>query len=181
MSVDHFLCHSFCRRREYKSISGAGQEQILLVLRAHPITNLPWLLVLFLMIVIPLLFGQHLALLKLSFYQLLFVVCFWYALALLYALYQFFFWYFNIGVITNQRIVDVDAVNLLHGHTTAINLHNIEQVSKRSLGIMAGLFNYADIHIETATAFPDVEFLKAPKPHEIIKIINSSLKNHRAD
>jgi hypothetical protein len=177
MRISHILYHSFCHNRDYAKISGLTTEQVLLILRAHPITNLPWLLLSFFLIIVPLIFAQYLVFLPIYFNQLLFIVVFWYALVFFYILYKFFYWYFNVGVVTNQRIIDVDAVNLLQGHTTAINLQNIEEVNQKTLGLFASWFDYGNVYIETAAAFPNVEFIKVPKPNEVVQIINSSIKN----
>lgn len=157
------------------------QERVLLILRAHPITNSFWLLVTAILFFLPLIFGEFLGYLNISANQQLFLIIGYYALVFSFALNKFYFWYFNIGVITNQKIVDVDAHNLLNTITTASVISNIEEVDKKSLGFWSSVFDYGDIHVETAGEIPSIEFLKVPHPSEVVEIINSNMKSYGAN
>jgi len=179
MATTHRLCHSFCQRTDYQNLPRVGEEVILLVLRAHPITNVPWILQVFLMSLIPILLSPFYALSDLNYNQVLFVIALWYAILISFSLSKIFFWYYNLGVITNKRIIDIDAVNLLNNHTTATTIEKVEEVSKKSLGMIAGFFDYANILVQTAGEFPNIEYLKTPNPSEVIKIINNLQQKNR--
>ncbi len=128
------------------------------------------------MLLLPILFGGWVGLLPLNSTQRLFLLLAWYSLVFAYAIGKFFFWFFNIGVLTTKRIIDIDAVNLMNSHTTITTLDKVEEVDKHSLGIWGALFDYADIHIETAGNMPNIEFLKTPQPNEMVNIINTLVK-----
>lgn len=178
MSATHKLWHSFSQITNFEEEIKKPQERVLLILRAHPITNSSWITLGTLLLVLPFLFGNYLSLLKLSANQELFLIIFYYAVIFSYLLSKFYFWYFNIGVITNRKIVDVDANNLLNTITTATTVPKVEEVEKRSLGIFSSIFNYGDVHVETAGEIPNIEFLKVPNPAEVVKIINLNMKIH---
>lgn len=179
MSVERDFFHSFNKNRRYAEITDSENEQVLLFLRAHPITITSWAIFALILLVIPLIFGSYLNLLPLSTAQLLFIVAFWYAYTFSYVLTKFYFWYFNIGVVTNKRIIDIDAVNLLQNHTTATTTNKVEEVNKKTLGLFGSFFDYGSVFVETAGANPNIEFYNVPRPSEVVKIINSTVKiNH---
>lgn len=176
MAVIHSLWHSFCGLTDYEAEAKNPAERVLLVLRAHPITNTLWLVAGIVLFVLPLAVADYLTTLSLSANQQLFLIVIWYALVFAYLLTKYYFWYFNLGVITNRKIVDVDANNLLNTQTTATTVDKVEEVDKKTLGIIASIFNYGDIFVQTAGEKPNVEFLKVPKPAEVVKIINSNMR-----
>jgi len=178
MSTNHSLWHSYLIPATLEKDLVNKEERVLLILRAHPITTLPWLLVGLGLVLIPIFFSPYLTLLKLNPNQELFLILSWYALSFSYLVTKFFFWYFNLGVVTNQKIVDVDANNLLNTVTTATVVSKVEEVNKKSLGIISSYFDYGDIYIETAGEIPNIEFLKVPHPSEVVKLINSNVKLH---
>lgn len=178
MAAIHKLWHSFSGITNYEEEIKKPQERVLLILRAHPITNTGWLLLSIFFLLLPLIFGGYLSSLGLKPNQELFVVIFYYGLIFAYLFSKFYFWYFNIGVITNRKIVDVDANNLLNTVTTATTIPKVEEVEKRSLGIISSFFDYGNVHVETAGETPSIEFLKIPNPAEVVKIINLNMKIH---
>lgn len=178
MAAIHKLWHSFSQIRNYEDEIKKPQERVLLVLRAHPVTNISYLLLGLFLALLPLFLGDYLNYLKLEPNQELLVVIFYYAVIFSYLLSKFYFWYFNIGVVTNRKIVDVDANNLLNTVTTATTIPKVEEVEKRSLGILSSIFNYGNVHVETAGETPSIEFLKVPEPSEVVKIINLNMKVH---
>jgi len=178
MGAKHTLWHSYSLPTDLEKDLLSQEERVLLILRAHPVTTTPWILIGTGLVLIPLFFSPYLSLLKLNPNQELFLIVVWYALAFSYLLSKFFFWYFNLGVVTNQKIVDVDANNLLNTVTTATVVGKVEEVNKKSLGIISSYFDFGDIYIETAGEIPNIEFLKVPHPSEVVKLINSNVKLH---
>jgi len=176
MPVIHKHWRSYLQTANYEEEIKKPKERILLILRAHPITNLGWLLSGTVLILLPLVFGNYLASANLKPNQELFITLFYYGLIFAYLLNKFYFWYFAIGVVTNRKIIDVDVNNLLNSNTTATTVAKVEEVEKRSLGIAASIFNYGDVYIQTAGETPNVEFLKIPEPAKVVKIINLNMR-----
>jgi hypothetical protein len=176
MAVIHKLWHSFSQAQDYENEAKKSQEKVLLILRAHPITNVGWLLIAFLFFFLPLVFGDFLPLLNLTMNQELFIVSFYYAILFSYLLGNFYFWYFNLGVVTNRKIVDVDANNLLNTSTTATTISKVEEIEKKSLGLVSSIFNYGNVYVQTAGEVPNIEFLRVPDPERVVKIINSNMR-----
>ena len=146
-------------------------EEVLLLIRMHPVTQVPWVLnslglVLILIIInvlMPALFTMQ---------QVLFFNIFSIAVIFAYIWLNFLRWYFEVGIVTNERIVDIDFKSILYKEVSITNVDNIEEISSRSGGYIGALFNFGDVHIKTAGANEDIEFMNVPNPTAIIKLIN---------
>lgn len=151
------------------------KEQIVLLLRRHPLTNLPWMAFLIVLLLIPpfilpvfisLGIIPHLP----SSLQLI-AILFWYLGCSGFFLVKFLLWYFNVNIITNKRIVDIDFVYLLYKETTATRINQVEDVTYKMGGLICTIFNFGDVFVHTAGPEQNIEFLAVPKPAEVTKII----------
>lgn len=147
-----------------------ADETIILFLRQHPIVNIPWIFAALIASVLPVVFIQLDLAFGLNFFTqiptslLVGALIIYYLLVLGYAFEQFLSWYFNIYIVTNHHIVDVDFDSLLYRKITEINLTDIESVNDKVVGIFASLFNFGDVNVETAAKGQAVNFIKVPRP-----------------
>ena len=146
-------------------------EDILVVLRRHWITNVPWILISFAMLFVPSLisFVPLFDNLPLS-YQFA-ALFFWYLVTFAYALEQFYSWYFNVYIITEERVIDIDFNNLLNKKFTEAKLTMIQDVTSSVRGVSQTIFNYGDVLIQTASEIPEIVFNRVPNPEKIIKVL----------
>ena len=145
-------------------------EKIELFLRQHPIVNLGWIISVILAIMVPLILLQ----LDLSLQTGLFAtipikvlvgaIIIWYLLVTAYSLEKFLFWYFNIYIVTNFHIIDIDFTSLLSRDIIEIELKDIESISTHMAGIFGPLFNFGDVKVETAAKKQAVKCSKVPFP-----------------
>lgn len=156
-----------------QKITFAEQEKnevIELFLRQHPIVNIPWILTaLFAAVLAPLVLSLDQSLgfnftINIPTKILIAGLILYYLLILAYVVEQFLHWYFNIYIVTNIHIVDVDFDSLLYRNITEINLTDIETVSAKVAGVFGSLFNYGDVNVETAAKMQAVTFLRVPRP-----------------
>lgn len=148
-------------------------ERIELFLRQHWFTNVGWIIIAILAFITPVLVVYVDTIFRLN----LFVttsneiivdgLITWYMLILAYALEKFLFWYYNIYIVTNIHVVDVDFLNLLFRQVTEIELKDIESVRSQINGIFGPLFNFGDVIIETAAKDQASVFEKVPKPDTV--------------
>ncbi|MFS8158884.1 MAG: hypothetical protein ACMG6E_01480 [Candidatus Roizmanbacteria bacterium] len=146
-------------------------EKIVLLLRSHPITQLPWIVITIFLLFCPF----PVALLLSSFlgpHQILFVVIFMYLLIFTYAFTNTVSWLFNVGIITNQRVIDVDYLNVLEKEETEAANRDISDVTAKNTGYIPSLFDYGDIFIQTEGVAQGIEFLKIAHPSRIVTIIS---------
>jgi len=151
-------------------------EKILLLLRAHPITNLSWIIPAILLFIAPFFIPQVLALLNLNLSQLpwSFRIVFLminYLLVLVIILEGFLYWYFNVYVVTDKNIVDVDFHSVLFKNIDVAPLRNIEDTSSSMGGLLNSIFHYGHVFIQTAGTSRNIDFASVPRPHQVADFI----------
>ena len=107
------------------------------------------------------------------------VVLVWYLFTFSYLLVSFLLWYFTVSIVTNERIIDIDFINILHKEFSATTLSKVEDVTMKTGGFIRALFDYGDVFIQTAGTNANFEFLAAPHPEKVVRIINDQLENHK--
>ncbi len=149
-------------------------EKIIFLLRAHPFTQLKYIfhiaIIVFIIIIFNFIFKEYLSLYQLFIFNL-FTIIFIFT----YIWVIFLNWYFNVGIITNKKVVDIDFHGIIYKEITTTKLDNIEDITNKSSGYFGSLFNYGSIFIQTAGNKINIEFDNVPYPDEIIKKINHLL------
>lgn len=156
-----------------QKIAFADQEQdeyIELFLRRHWVTNISWVLTATLGFILPIVLLtqgwvlEFLVVWKVPNGVLASMIILWYLFVLAYTISRFLHWYFNIYIITNKHLVDVDFDNLLSRHKTEVRLDDVQSVRSRLKGVLGPLFNFGDVSIETAADKLHLDFAEVPKP-----------------
>ena len=154
-------------------------EGIVLLVRRDLITNVPWIVTALILIFIPpiifLLNDLFTPFFQISATTQLIAVLFYYLIVAGFILVEFTLWYFNVGLVTNRRIIDLDVSGILYKHTAETRLELIEDVSYAQVGSIRSIFNYGDVLIQTAAKFANFEFDRAPEPAKIVRIIGSMI------
>jgi hypothetical protein len=147
-------------------------EDIILLLRQHPITQLKWVLIALVLAAMPILFTSigMFSFLPDSFYAAGLVG--WYLLVLGFIIESFLRWFYNVYIITDERIVDVDFDSLLHRNISSAKIDNIEDVTATAAGFAATLFDYGTVVIQTAAEKREFEFPGVPHPSRVTSLIN---------
>jgi hypothetical protein len=147
------------------------EEEILLILRKHWLTNIPWFLLGLTLFFAPLVL-TFFPLLD-SFpprFQFIFVV-FWYLVLLMFVYEQFLSWFFNLSIITDERIIDVDFINLTSKKISDAELDKIQDVTFTNNGVFGTIFNYGDVIVQTAAEMPEFVFEAVPQPASVANIL----------
>lgn len=145
-------------------------EKIELFLRQHAVTNVGWIFVTILTTLAPVIVLQLDSAFKINLFtnvpNILLVdgLILWYMLVLAYTLEKFLYWYYNIYIVTNIHIVDVDFFSLLLRRITDLELKDIESVRTEMGGIIRPLFNFGHVIIETAAKEQRALFEDVPHP-----------------
>ncbi len=147
------------------------EEKIILLLRQHPITNVKWILIALLMLMVPGVIGTFGFFASLPSGFDLVITLSWYLLTMIYALESFMNWYFNVYFVTTLRVIDVDFYNLIYKQVSDANLNKIQDVTYNMGGVARTIFNYGDVFIQTAAEVQEFEFLAVPNPDKVAKII----------
>jgi len=150
-------------------------EKVLFLLRAHPITNLRWVLIVLVLVLVPPLLNsadiEVLLNLKFNNQTVFLATALWYLVVLGYAFQEALHWYFNIYILTNKRIVDIDFYGLFYRSISQTTLPNVQDITFSKGGIFQNFFDYGDIHIQTAGTATNFEFASIPDPEGVQKKI----------
>jgi uncharacterized membrane protein YdbT with pleckstrin-like domain len=148
-------------------------EQVLLMIRQHPIVNIPWIVITILLTIAPFVFLPLVPIL--SFFPVKFhVIAFigWYLMVFGYALEQFLVWFFNIYIITDERVIDMDFYNLLFKRVSEAKIDRIEDITTANSGLLQSIVDFGDIQIQTSAEIPEIEFEKIPHPDRVQKLLS---------
>lgn len=154
-------------------------EEIILFLRSHFITNLPWIFLSVILIFTPFAFlfvfpALNGLLFNLSFISARFItifIIFFYLVVLAYALVSFITWYYNIFIVTKKRVVDIDFSDLVYHNVALTKLNLVQDIDYNQVGFIRSLFNYGDVFIQTAGDKPNFDAKAVPKPAKVAQII----------
>ena len=160
------------------------EEEILIFMREHPIVNAGWItvtIILFLLplTVIPLLMNNLLFLKGLPSGYYVILPLLWYLGVFGYIFTNFMQWYFNVYIVTNNRIVDIDWYSLLYKKLASAQLEKIQDVNYKQSGLIESFFDFGDIHIQTAGTEPNFDFEHIPQPDRVVREINKILEQHK--
>jgi len=151
------------------------EEKVLLLLRRHPVTQLGWILISIAMIFAPILFFSVGVLDFLPPNYQLAALIGWYLILTGFVLESFLTWFYNVYIITDERVIDVDFYNLLFKNISSAKLDNIEDVTSVTGGLMASIFNYGTVKIQTAGAVTEFDFEDVPQPAKVTAFLNEMM------
>ena len=156
-------------------------EKILLFIRRSFITNIKWILIGLLLAILPLFLPLFLKSLQASllflpikFYLMLgifyylFVATFWYI--------NFVTWYFNIDLVTDKRIVDINFSNLVYKDIATTELSFVHDVSFSQVGAIRTFFDYGTVLIQVPGATDAFIFESTPQPENAVQILDSLIR-----
>jgi hypothetical protein len=148
-----------------------SDEKIILVARPHWATNISWVLVTILLVIAPSLlkFVPLISDIPMKF-QLIGVLA-WYLVTFAFAFEKFLSWYFDVYIITNERVIDISFNNLLNKKFSEAKLTMIQDITSQVSGVAQTMFNYGTVLIQTAAEIPEIHFEMVPNPEKIIKVL----------
>jgi uncharacterized membrane protein YdbT with pleckstrin-like domain len=92
-------------------------------------------------------------------------------------------YYFDLVILTDKRIIDIQQVTLFSRNVEELELKNIQNVSSDLQGIFATFLNYGRVTVETAGNNPNFVFNTIPNPQafarELIKLSEKAKEKAR--
>lgn len=151
-------------------------EKVILLLRAHPITNLSWIVPAVLVFFFPFLISPLLPLLNLPLpplpeYLILGMLIINYLIVMVLVFEGFLYWYFNVNIITNKKLVDVDFYSLMSKNIDLAPLISVQEASGKIKGLLGIFFHYGNVDVQTAGASVSIDFVNVPQPNKVADII----------
>ena len=153
-------------------------ESIILFLRSHFITNISWIVISLILIFIPILLFSLLPSLGINPLSSPIVsrfvgvyVFLYYLLIFSYIFISFLHWFYNVFIVTTERIVDIDYSDIVVHNIAVTSLHHVQDVNYTQSGFIPTFFNYGDLFVQTAGDERNFEAYSIPKPREATHII----------
>lgn len=157
-------------------------EVILLFLRRHFITNVRWIIITVLLLLAPLSFPVLASILgtlfPVSSGYIVIGFGFYYLAVIGYALLHTIVWFYNVGIITNMRAIDIDLVGITNRNIAVAILSDIVDVEYSQKGFLASFFDYGDVHLQTEGIKTLFEYLSVPKPAKVSDLISDLMRGH---
>ncbi len=152
-------------------------ETVYIVVRPHWSVNLNWMIKNLFYSLLPIITGAALAVanIKIDFLtikSLVLILLFFYSIILTNIFKDFFDWFFDPYIVTDQRILHYEFNPFSSYKIKETDLSNIEYVKEQSTGLMANIFGYGDLIITTSSERAIFEFKKVPNATQIRDIIS---------
>ncbi|MHC1716628.1 MAG: PH domain-containing protein [Candidatus Dojkabacteria bacterium] len=163
-----------------KGLTFAGKEQeenVVLIVRTHWIMYLPHLCLSLLSFLLPFLFKLVIPELSEnpSLFLVFFLISFMVFLSVI--IFAIIKWYFNVNIITDQRVIDLDFTSVLSHTSSEARLERIEDVTHKQIGVIGSVFDVGTVYIQTAGANAEIEFNNIPRPREVQDILYDLLES----
>lgn len=170
--------HSFKSFPQGLKFHGQEQEeQVILIIRSHWIVYVPQILLAILVLVLPWVLGAIAPAIFKSvviFISLLITSLLTGASILVSAIVK---WYYNVDMITDQRVVDLDFPNIMAHTMSEAQLEHIEDVTQKQLGLLGSIFDVGTVYIQTAGSNQNIEFTNIPRPRDVQEILSDLLES----
>jgi len=84
--------------------------------------------------------------------------------------YFFIVWtniYLDAWIVTDKRIIDIEQVSLFHRSVSDFRIEKIQNITVKEQGLLANIFGYGSIKVETAGEQVDLSFNYLPHPYKV--------------
>jgi hypothetical protein len=163
-----------------------NDESIVLLGRRHFITNLGWIFISCLLFFVPMFWDEFPLIAGLNANVHFSIVTFWYLGLAFYAMLHLLTWFYNVYIVTNERLITVEFMGILSKSINVTQLNRIEDVSYSQRGMTSSFFNFGDVIAETASEqrTEDVAegerstftFESVGNPNEVVKVISDLME-----
>lgn len=83
-------------------------------------------------------------------------------------------YYLDVLIVTNRRVIDVEQLGLFSRDTAELHLDSIEDMHVEIKGLVATLFKYGNLQIQTSSESPEFSMKNLNNPHRVQEIISKA-------
>jgi hypothetical protein len=87
-------------------------------------------------------------------------------------------YYFDVWIVTNERIVNIEQRGLFSRGISELELENIQDITVEVSGIIPTFLNYGNLYVQTAAEKERFIFKHVPNPYAIKDLIMNLQKNY---
>ena len=152
-------------------------EQVVLLLRRHPFIlfkqNFIFLIYFFIPVLVYVVGKFWLTfLLNFPIYPIfVLLVSVYYSFFLMFLLIEWIDYYFDVWVVTNKRLVDVDQIGLFKRVVSETRLDRIQDATVEITGMFGTLFHFGNVHVQTAARQQRFEIKQVPNPIRVRSVV----------
>lgn len=96
-------------------------------------------------------------------------------------LFFFIIWidfYFDVWIVTNERIVNIEQLGLFSRDVSELELENVQDMTVEVLGIIPTFLNYGNLYVQTAAEKERFVFRHVPNPYAIKDLVMNLQKSY---
>jgi len=158
-------------------------EHILLFIRRDFVTNIPWILSTLILLILPFfvpaLFQEatfSFAIIPTSI--IIIITSLYFLIVLGFAFANFVTWFYDIGIVTEKRAVDIDFYNISFVSVATARAQDLKDVRYSQRGFFESLFDYGDVTLVVEASGETLTFEKAPRPAEVVSTLSALIGGH---
>ena len=159
-------------------------EHILLFIRRAFVTNIPWIFLTLALLLAPVIFPLLLEPLHLPAHLIgggvtaVFII-FYYLVILGFAFTHFLTWFYDIGIVTEKRAVDIDFYNISFVSVATARAQDLKDVRYAQKGFFESLFDYGDVTMVVEASGEVLTFENTPHPAEVVSMLSVLIGGHQ--
>ncbi|MFA9262468.1 MAG: PH domain-containing protein [Undibacterium sp.] len=99
-------------------------------------------------------------------------------------LYAFLIWidyFFDVWIITNERVVNIEQKGLFVRTVSELKFSRIQDVTSEVSGMIPTILNFGDVKVQTASEEDFFLFRRVPDPYHVKDVIMERLRTERDD
>ena len=165
-----------------KNFNFSGKEKdesIVLVIRSHWIIYVPQIAMGFFVLLLPTLIYLSISATEGSIVFLTGMTITSVMIAITLFMYAFLRWYYNVDIVTDKRVLDLDFHSIISHSLAEARLNKIVDITHKQMGIVGSVFDIGTIHIQTAGTVAEIDFDKIPRPRDVQNILYELLENKK--
>lgn len=148
------------------------EEELILVMRKHPATQIRWVLIAIALAIAPIIITKLGVFSLLSGKHYMAGVISWYLVILGYSVESILKWAYNVYIVTDERIIDVDFFSLLNRNIATAKIDKIEDVKTVTDTFLETVFDMGHIEVQTAGTNREFLFKGIPYPNKVAALLN---------
>lgn len=149
-------------------------EQVIHVLRRHPLTFVPFILLFIVLLFVPValyfLISQPFPAFftgPIAYPLSVLAGSIFYLSACLFFFGHFIMYYLDVWIITTERMIDIEQFGLFSRSISELELFQIQDVTTDMHGVFPTFFNYGDVSVKTASANASIIAKQVHNPNKI--------------
>lgn len=84
---------------------------------------------------------------------------------------EWLFWYFDVWIVTSERLIDIELINLFKKQVSELHIAQIQDVRAEQSGLLATFFNFGNVICQTAGVSSFFALRSIPRPEEASGLI----------